>query len=531
MVAQTLSAEILKEKYDALIIGSGIGGLACAAMLSREGKRVLVLEKHYVAGGFTHTFKRKGFEWDVGVHYIGEVHRPNAMLRRVFDYISRGKLQWAKMTAVYDKIIMGSREYDMVAGLKNWREQMEKYFPQEGKALDEYIRLVREAAGAAKGFFGEKGLTPLMGTILRPVMSRKFRKLSDRTTLEVMQSLTSNEELMGVLTAQWGDYGLPPSQSSFAIHAMIVNHYFDGGNYPVGGSAAMADTIIPVIEAAGGCVAVKSGVAEILVEGGRAVGVRLEKGQEIRAPFVISDVGVPNTFLRLVPSAVAATLGLTRKAQIIKPSLSHVCLYIGLDQCAADLKLGQTNYWVYPGPNHEDNIRKYLADPLGDLPLAYFSFPSAKDPTWDARYPDKATIEVIGFAPYEWFEKWQDTRWMKRGEDYEALKAKLADRLLLQLLRYFPQIKGHIVHQELSTPLSTKTFCNYERGEIYGLDHTPERFRQTWLRPHTPIKGLFLTGQDIVTDGIGGALMAGVLTASAMLKKNLIKNVLAAPSL
>ena len=103
-----------EEKYDTIVIGSGIAGLTTAAFLSKEGKSVLVLERHYTAGGFTHVFKRKGYEWDVGVHYIGEVQRPNSTIRRIFDYISDGKLQWADMGRVYDRIIIGEKEYELV---------------------------------------------------------------------------------------------------------------------------------------------------------------------------------------------------------------------------------------------------------------------------------------------------------------------------------------------------------------------------------------------------------------------------------
>ena len=115
---------------------------------------------------------------------------------------------------------------------------------------------------------------------------------------------------------------------------------------------------------------------------------------------------------------------------------------------------------------------------------------------------------------------------MKRDKEYEAFKEKLSQRLLEQVYRHVPQVKGKIDYNELSTPLTTRHFANYRYGEIYGLDHTPERFRLKWLRPQTPVKGLFLTGQDIVTAGFGGALIGGVLTASSILKKNLISEIL-----
>ena len=96
----------LAYSYDTIVIGSGMGSLTTAAILAKEGQKVLVLEKHYTAGGFTHIFKRKGFEWDVGIHYIGEVQRPNSILRKLFDYVSDNKLKWDDMGDIYDSIII-----------------------------------------------------------------------------------------------------------------------------------------------------------------------------------------------------------------------------------------------------------------------------------------------------------------------------------------------------------------------------------------------------------------------------------------
>jgi all-trans-retinol 13,14-reductase len=128
-------------------------------------------------------------------------------------------------------------------------------------------------------------------------------------------------------------------------------------------------------------------------------------------------------------------------------------------------------------------------------------------------------------VPYEIFEKWKGTRWMKRGEDYNDLKEKITQRLFEVLFKKLPHLRDQIDHYELSTPLTTQHFVNYEKGEIYGIDHTPDRFRQKFLKPRTPIKGLYLTGQDIVTAGVGAALFAGLITASAMTGKDFMKKV------
>ena len=132
--------------YDAIIIGSGVGGLATAALLAKHGgRRVLVLERHYMPGGFTHVFRRRGYEWDVGVHYIGGVGDRRSATRRLFDHITDGSLEWAPMGEVYDRIILGEKSYDYVAGSEGFARRMKEYFPDEARAIDRYLELTLQA--------------------------------------------------------------------------------------------------------------------------------------------------------------------------------------------------------------------------------------------------------------------------------------------------------------------------------------------------------------------------------------------------
>ena len=108
-------SDLANESFDAIIIGSGIGGLSTGALLALNGQRVLVLEKHFKIGGWTHTFRRDNYEWDVGIHYIGEVHKPWAAVRRLFDLVSDGQLKWSPMDANYDRIIFPDQSYNSVS--------------------------------------------------------------------------------------------------------------------------------------------------------------------------------------------------------------------------------------------------------------------------------------------------------------------------------------------------------------------------------------------------------------------------------
>lgn len=512
----------VKEKYDAIVIGSGMGGLTTAALLAKAGKKTLVLEKHYTAGGFTHSFKRKNYEWDVGIHYIGAVNKKTRTLRRLFDYVTDGKLEWADMGEVYDRVIFGEKEYRYVKGVDNWKRQMKEYFPApaDQAAIDTYVDLVKQANAVSRNFFAEKALPPLISKFTGYFMRSPYMKHAERTTLDVLRGITNNKELIGVLTAQYGDYGMPPSQSSFAIHAMVANHYFDGGYYPVGGAGRIAETIEPVITTAGGRICINADVSEVIIKDNKAVGVKMADGNELYAETIISNAGVINTFRKLIPAEIGKHYGMADLVKKVTPSAAHLSLYIGLRHTAKELNLPKANYWIYPGYDHDENLRNYLRNPDAPLPVTYISFPAAKDPEFETHYPGRSTIEIIGFTPYERFAKWEGTQWHHRGDEYEALKEKLAQQLLAQLYRFEPQVKGKIDVYELSTPLSTANFVNYAHGEIYGIDHTPERFKLKFLRPATPVKNLFLTGQDIATCGVAGALMSGLLTASAVLKRN-----------
>lgn len=521
-IAEPYRRTQLSGTYDAIVVGSGIGGLTTAALLAKHARRrVLVLERHYTIGGYTHAFRRPGYEWDVGVHYIGDT-APGGLMRALFDDITDARLEWEDMGAVVERMRIGDETYVYPKGEAALRAELVRRFPSEAGAIDRYFGLVHQAVAAVQDFFATKAFPRLIGAVVKPMARRRFFRLADRTTRDVLRELTANEKLIGVLTGQFGDYGLPPSRSSFAIHALVTQHYFGGGYFPVGGAGRIAATIAPVIRAAGGELLVNAEVDEIVVERDRAVGVRMaEDGAVLRAPLVISDAGIVNTFGRLVPRAVAERHGLARALDGMRPSVAHACLYVGLKGTTAELGLERANLWIYPDENH-DRTAELAADPAA-IRYAYVSFPSAKDPDFERRCPGKSTIDVMTFLPYDAFARWQDTRWQKRGPEYESFKQAIADRLLDLLYTHVPQIRGAVEVAELSTPLSSRNFTAHAHGEIYGLEHTPARFRNPYLRPATPVRGLMLTGADVATAGVSGALLGGALCASAILRRNLVE--------
>jgi len=269
-------------------------------------------------------------------------------------------------------------------------------------------------------------------------------------------------------------------------------------------------------------VLVSAEVQEVVLDDrGCAIGVRMADGRQFRARRVISDTGAANTYLGLLPPGMAGRLGIARQLNRVSASMSHISLYVGLKHTADELGLRGSDIWVCPGPDHDANVARSEASPEQPLSVLFISFPSAKDPTFTSRFPGRATIEVVAPAPFAWFEKWADTRWKRRGGEYDDLKARVAERLKAALEQYVPEVRGKIDYYELSTPLSTRHFANYARGEVYGLAPVPARFRLDCLGPRTAIPGLYLTGADVTLCGVTGALSAGIVTASSILRRNL----------
>jgi phytoene dehydrogenase-like protein len=501
--------------WDDIVIGSGMGGMTTAAMLSDLGRRVLVLEQHYVPGGFTHAFKRPGgYEWDVGVHAVGEVTE-RSMTGRLLKQLTRGRLQWASLGEVYDEFhYPDDFRIDFPDNPGLFRDNLLSAFPNEARAVDGYLAKVRQVSGSMKAYYMSRALPPRLAPFADRVVARKATRHLLSNTADVMAELTDDERLRSVLCAQWGYYGSTPKRSSFAIQALVAKHFLWGGYYPVGGSKRIARELLQTVADAGGWTRIHCDVDAILLRGGRAVGVRLKDGEEIRAKRVISAIGIGATAARLLPQDLAPWI---EPVKALPPAPAHVCLYLGFEGDIRKAGASAANKWFYETFDTEADgwdVRPGL-DELPRAPVLYCSFPSLKDPLHDAGEHQRHTGEVVTFAPWESFEAWRDTRWHKRGDDYDGFKKHLEERLLAQFLEHMPELRPMLRHVEMSTPLSTDNFCRPQRGSIYGLEPTPERFMCRWLRPGSTIPGLFFSGSEVATVGVIGAMMGGVLAALA----------------
>jgi all-trans-retinol 13,14-reductase len=301
----------------------------------------------------------------------------------------------------------------------------------------------------------------------------KYCRISSR---EVIESLTNNNMLRTILTYNSEEFGTVPRDAPFALLAALYNHFMDGASFPSGGSSEIGFHIVPTIVKAGGAVFVRAEVAEILIEDEvdrwgrsrtRAVGVRMKRDNKIiRSPLVISAAGLYNTAQKLLPSRHASLLG--PSLSHVRPGIGGVTLFVGLKGTSEELGIENRNYWTHwTRANDEkdltDRLEAYIQLSASEAaptpaPLLFITFPSAKDPLWEQRYPNKSTCIVITFGNFEWFSEWESSRVKHRGTAYEDLKKKIGDILWKQTLASFPQLQDKVEFFDVGTPITNNYY-------------------------------------------------------------------------
>lgn len=510
------------EQYDAIVIGSGMGGLSAASLMARlQGKRVLVLERHFKAGGFTHVFKRKNYVWDVGVHYIGDM-APGSMLREIFDFVTAGGIDWQPMPDPYERFVFPGFSFAYSSQEEKLTADLVERWPEETNGIRAYLVDIR----AASLWFARQTTFAPQGGDFRKAAGRLNFQGRGHALVSLKEYLDANfrsPEIKAVLAAQWGDYGQPPSQASFCAHALVAAHYLKGGFFPIGGGEVIADSVRKVVEAAGGAVLLNHQVDEIIVRGGRAVGVRAreirgrrETEKEFFAPVVISNAGAYNTYVRMLPEEVDVPFREEVRAASAN-TVTGLSLYVGLREDPRRLGVQGENVWMFSGLDHDENFarRNNIVSGAGEMPCVYASFGSLKDPAFSGGH----SSILISFCDYSEFLPWKDTLWKRRGDEYERLKAEISQRLLAVADRSLPGYADLVDYAELATPLTNEHFGGHPGGAIYGLRDlvTTRRFDLNWMKSVTPVENLFLAGADVATPGITGAMLGGVTAAGLAL--------------
>ncbi len=495
--------------YDAIIIGSGIGGLAAAAVLAKlNNRRVLVLERHFQPGGQTHAFTRHGrWHFDVGLHYVGQMARGEGM-RKVMDFLTGGRLEWGRMPRTLERFIYPDLTFTVQTNPQKYLDDLAAGFPAERDALRRYFRDAKKA-GFWYGFRSIANGFPCPVKLAARGVCALFGGLARMTTKEYLDRHFNDARLKALLASQWPDYGLPPSQSAFGVHGGVISHYLRGAWYPEGGAGRIAAEIIPEIERAGGRVRTGVNVTRIIVKDGIATGVAasVDGVEELfHAPLVISDAGAVNTYCSLLPPEVP--IPFRAELAAFPTGCSALVLYLCFKGSPERLGFNGGNVWIYESYDHE---KMFSATGGGDGPIAYFlSFPSLKDPRAVAH-----TGEVVTMANYEEWKQWADNGWRKRDKEYYAFKEAFAQKLLAKIEARYPGFNELVAHYDVSTPLTMEYFQGNPAGAFYGIPCVPQRPLQSWSSNMTPVKNLYLAGADAMSPGVVGAMMGGIMAVAA----------------
>ncbi|MBL7252754.1 2Fe-2S iron-sulfur cluster-binding protein [Paractinoplanes lichenicola] len=484
-----------QEEADVVVIGSGMGGLAAARAITQfGGRRVLVLEQHYTLGGMTHEFSRGGrFEFGTGLHYMSADAGP------FLGFMTDGRVQLNPLPDDYDALHFPGFDFTVPATKEKLRQRLAEQFPDETSAVDGFLKTVRRAM---TGLAARNVLATVSpggrGTGLLP----RLFPATYRSVREQVELSFRDPRLRAIMAARWGLYGTPPESSAFGAHASVPLTFFMAGTaHPVGGPKELGRIVLEILSSYGVELRPRQRVNDIVVERGRVTGLDVEdtatgRRYHVRTGTVVSAAGVRNTY---------GLIGRDEDLAGLPAEPSALMLFLGMHKSPAEFGLRGENHWLMPDLEGRHQ-------PPGEGTL-YVSFASMNNPA--ARFH---TVEVVELVDPRVVDEWRGTHDEERPESYRKLKAELTERLITRLDQRWPGFRSAIAFAELATPLSFETFQHSVKGSFYGLAATPQRLRSPHASARTPVKGLFVAGQDVWGPGVVGALAGGLLAAGAVLK-------------
>ena len=510
---------------DVIIIGAGLGGLVSGAHLAREGRKVVILDQHYVAGGcatmFHRTTRDGRYQFDIGLHYIGDCGEDGkipSLLRELdisLDYIPMDD-------DGFDTIVLPDLTFPVPTGHDRYRDRLVEFFPGETRGIDRYVRLLKEVDHMAT-FMEQRrngGSAGALGMLWQVVTrARLLPRYQSATIKDVLDDCTRNPDLRAVLLGQSGDYGVAPDRASALLHMGLQNHYFKGAWYPKGGGQIIADRLCEQIEDAGGIVALRKPVEKILVEDGHVAGVRVEPSRaepfEVRAPIVISNADLKHTLQELLPSEATSTGPWAGRAEGFEMGGAIMISCFGVQADLRELGMQARNYWCFD-TNDPAEIYRSVAEGSLTPRAVYITSASLKDPDTHGHTPEGVMgVEVMALMPGSaeaWGVEPADIRSgaYRRSERYLENKQRVEDALVGKLEEHFPGAAAHIVFRETASPVTHTRFTRATDGTGYGLAATPEQFMKGRPGYRGPVPGLYLAGASTRSGhGIVGAMASG----------------------
>ena len=357
------SHQRIPERVDVAIVGSGLGGLVAAGYLAKQGLKVAIFEAHYTAGGCATQFSRgpksARYTFDVGLHYVGDC--TEGMIPLILKDLG-ADVTWNELDPDgFDTLVFPDFRFPIPANLDRYRDRLAEMFPHEKRGIDKYVRLVRAVMNVGRLMERTDGRRPTIRELAKIATDGlHLARWQNAPIGRILDAWIRDPKVKAVMLGQSGDYGLPPSEVSALLHMGLAGHYFRGAYYPKGGGQVLADRIADRIEAMGGEIHLRTPVERIVVEQGRAVGLKLapkagEPARIVRADVVLSNADLKRTFCELVGPEHLDRDVLVR-TQNYKMAAALFMTFVGLEGNGKDLGMTNANIWQFDGYDVEGGV-------------------------------------------------------------------------------------------------------------------------------------------------------------------------------
>jgi len=495
---------------DAIVIGSGAGGLSAALRMSQQGASVLVLEASPVFGGYLNAFRRNGYCFDTGVHYLGKL-AAGGSFRLLLEHLGIDKgIEFVELNPDgFDRFMFPDFELQLCKGKQRYQERLQRLFPHESNAIKKFFHILDSMLIAVSDPHGppKNMLDKLLYVFRNPVLVRYFRS----TYQQMLNSITRNPRLQAALSAHCGNSGVPPNRASAFLNLMLLDHYLDGAFYPKGGSGALRDTLVTTLKKHKTAMLPNTPVDRIERRASE-FGVTTRSGKRFTAKTVISNADPLITFRKMVDSDMIPR-ALKKKVNRLRPSAGAFYAFIGTNMDLANTDISDANIVHFEYTDVNQCFEKLSTRSSTD-PFSYYfiTSPSLKDPTSQHAPEGYHTLQIIsGFGTDHPFLPWSGTQSRKRGKEYDQLKNQIGMQLIISVERYVPDLSRHLDYAEFATPLSNEYWVNSFQGANFGLEQTPDQFGPGRFYDCTSgIEGLFLVGSGTISGGVLSCMASGV---------------------
>jgi len=500
----------MSEKYDIVIIGSGLGGLVSSIILAKEGYNVCVLEKNQQFGGNLQTFSRDKVIFDTGVHYIGGLDE-GQNLNRYFKYLGiLDDLSLKKMDEdAYDIITFDDDpvEYKHAQGYERFTESLLEQFPDEGEAIEAYRQKMTETCDSF----------PLY-RMRHSAAYHENPEIFQEQIKHFIESITDNEKLQSVLVGSNLLYAGDGDKTPLYMHALAVNSYIESSYRIIRGGSQITKALLKRLRELGGKALKRQEVVKIETEDGVVTQVQTQSGEIYKADLFISNVD-PKMTLDMLPSDLFRK-SYVRRIENIESTIAAFSLYLVLKPNT--FKYLNSNYYHFKDTDSVWNALHYTQE---DWPRTYMVSMGISEE--DEEWADNLTL--MTYMRYDEVAPWADTfntvvNKNDRGETYEEFKAAKTEILLDELEKKFPNIRDCIEATYTSTPLSYRDYIGCNKGAMYGFVKDASNPMKSLISPRTKVKNLFFTGQSLNMHGILGVTIGGVVTCSEILGREYLLN-------